>query len=349
MNKLTYILKPGVSLTVLVNGKPTTINSSHANFNAAVTALKNKDYTSLVNCLDVPGTISKYTFGQVSVKDNEVYYGQMVLHNAACGKVLEYIKEGFDCKPLLAFLDRLYTKNPSKKSCEQFWEFVDRYQLPIDEDGFVYMCKVIRNDWLDKYTGEIDNSVGKVVEMPRNQVSDENTGNFCSHTGLHVGSLESYVLGYYGSGDDRVIVCKVAPEDVCAVPVDHNFAKVRVCKYEVVNYLGTVDELKSKTQEAVFTNNSIKTRSQIAAEPKPVAKTPNYYNIRDNNGKFAKKVRKFKYNNRLFNHSVTGYDYWIECSNGTTEFVYSNGDRKKSILTLDECLGYVKTGHWLEF
>jgi hypothetical protein len=346
MTNLTYILKPGTSLTVLLSGKLHTINSSHANFNAAVEAVKSKDVKALQRAIDVVGTISRYTFGRVSVKDNEVYFDNMVTHNACAKKVLEYISLGLDSTPLLALLNRLLTKNPSKKSCDQFWEFVDRYQLPIDEEGFVYMTKVVKNDFFDKYTGKIDNHVGQVVKMPRNQVSDENTGNFCSHVGLHVGSLESYVLGYYGSGDDRVIVCKVAPENVCAVPVDHNFAKVRVCEYEVVNYLGTVEELKGKN-EVVFTSNSIKTKVQVESEKVKPAANSNYHNVRDNKGKFAKKgLKKIKH----ADGGLFGNCYWLEIVDGLVYSVYTDGKRAIiTHLTPSDCEFYIKAGVWIEF
>ena len=72
---------------------------------------------------------------------------------------------------------------------------------------------------------------------------DKNREQTCS-TGLHVASY-NYAKGYSG---DVMIMVKVNPRDVVAVPTDYNNEKMRVCQYEVMGFVN--EELSNKYQEA---------------------------------------------------------------------------------------------------
>jgi hypothetical protein len=66
--------------------------------------------------------------------------------------------------------------------------------------------------------------------VPRNCV-DEDPDRTCSH-GLHVCSFD--YLPHFSHANGHVVVCKVNPADVVAIPRDYNNTKMRVCRYEVV-------------------------------------------------------------------------------------------------------------------
>jgi len=122
--------------------------------------------------------------------------------------------------------------NPSRNSVQCLHRFVSANHITFDEDGCFIAYKVIKNNWKDKYTGKIDNSItGIPVSMPRNEVED-NPNHTCS-AGLHVCSWE-YTQGFYGGGDDRIVMVKVKPEHVVAVPTDYQNTKMRVCEYTVL-------------------------------------------------------------------------------------------------------------------
>ncbi len=84
--------------------------------------------------------------------------------------------------------------------------------------------------------------------MPRNEV-DENSEVTCSQ-GLHVASY-SYMDHYPG---ERIVICKVNPKDVVAVPADYNNAKMRVSGYEVV---GEVELKNDELPENVIRDSEI--------------------------------------------------------------------------------------------
>lgn len=94
---------------------------------------------------------------------------------------------------------------------------------------------------VDNYTKTLDNSVGKVVTMPRNEV-DNNREIVCSR-GLHIAAWE-YAQGYSG---DVLIMVKVNPSDIISIPSDYNNQKGRCCKYEVIGIIN--EEMKTEYLE----------------------------------------------------------------------------------------------------
>lgn len=118
----------------------------------------------------------------------------------------------------------------SYKVNQRFFDFISKNSLKITEDGDIIAFKVVRNNFKDKHTGTFDNSVGKIVEMPRNEVDDQDT-NTCSN-GLHICS-EGYIKSFSSSGD-RLVLVKVDPRDICSIPTDYDSQKCRCCKYQVI-------------------------------------------------------------------------------------------------------------------
>ena len=127
-------------------------------------------------------------------------------------------------------------ENPSLRAVEELYGFLEVCMLPITEDGHFLAYKKVRSDFKDIYSGTMDNSVGQVLDMPRNSV-DEDKDRTCS-SGLHF-CAKSYLshFGSWNSSGNRVVVVKINPRDVVAIPSDYNNAKGRTCRYEVVDVL----------------------------------------------------------------------------------------------------------------
>ena len=133
------------------------------------------------------------------------------------------------------FIKNLY-QNPSYKSVQQLYGFLEANDLPITQNGTFLAYKKVRYDYLDIHSASFDNSIGKTVSMLRNMVEDD-PEKTCS-AGLHVCSY-SYLDNYAESALDRVVICEVNPKDVVSIPVDYNNAKMRVCEYKVVDEIPT--------------------------------------------------------------------------------------------------------------
>ena len=127
--------------------------------------------------------------------------------------------------------------NPSAASREELHGFLEACSLPITDDGHFLAYKKVGTNYRDCHTGTIDNSIGQIVEMPREKVNP-NRDETCSH-GLHVCS-RSYLSFFTGS---HVMICKINPKDVVSVPSDYDNAKMRVCRYEVIEELKESDEI----------------------------------------------------------------------------------------------------------
>lgn len=235
-SKPAYLISSSKVITMYMNGRVYSIDESHVNYNAIVDVLKGTGpYDTLVSLVDIaqgikqkiasaPGT------GAVEVKDGQVFYNNEVVHGTIVDRILQFVREDFDFAPLAKFLENLMS-NPSKKSLDNLYRFLDVNQHPITEDGCFLAYKRVRDDYMDMHAGKYANTVGTTVSMPRNQVEDD--PNVTCAPGLHVASLK-YARDEYNSGSGRLVVVKVNPKDVVSVPTDYNSAKMRVCEYVVM-------------------------------------------------------------------------------------------------------------------
>jgi hypothetical protein len=243
------------ALVAIVNGKQFTIDKSHANWHSLHNAFKENRADDFVNLVDVVATINqaatKYSTNgnKVEVRDEVVYYNNRPLQNSLTDKMLGMLRDGHDIKPMVLFLENLL-QNPSKRAVDELYNFLEHKGLGITEDGCFLAYKAVRENYLDKYSGTISNKPGTVVEVQRNTVDDD-ASRHCSH-GLHVGCLAySGPTGWYHTAGDKVLIVKVNPKDAVSVPTDHNFTKLRTCKYEVVG------EFKGELNKSLYSGLSV--------------------------------------------------------------------------------------------
>jgi len=216
-------------LTVMMDGVTHTVNSDHVNYREIREALKAKDHTMVEKLINLAASVINYASGRIRIHNGSVFYGQHEVKGSVVQRILNMMREGFDAEPMIRFLENLMS-NPSKRAVDELYGFLESTALPITEDGHFLAYKKVNKNYLDFHTGKMDNSVGKVVEMPRNQV-DDNRDVTCSY-GLHFCSL-GYLPHYHG-GNGRVMIVKINPADVVSIPVDYNNAKGRTCRYEVI-------------------------------------------------------------------------------------------------------------------
>lgn len=288
MNNVAYIISQNNTLNVFVNGKPYSVLSTDKNYQGILKVLNETpvNVKSLMSLLDIATTINRsLKDSNVEVKNGQLFYNGEVLNNSLASRIVNLVKLGNPANSLIKFLKNLMS-NPSSQSVTELYEFLEHQGLPIDQDGYVVGYKVVRNDYRDKYTGTIDNSVGKTVEFVRNRV-DDNRDRTCSH-GLHIGTL-SYIK-WYGNGNDRVMIVRFNPADAVSVPSDHNAQKLRVCKYEVIGELGLyceVDELNQLDNDFYGTCDYDNDYDEDYNDYESYETS--YYNVRDSKGRFTRR------------------------------------------------------------
>jgi hypothetical protein len=236
---LPFVLS-GNSLSILLNGKPYNINSTHPNFKKIAAGLKSGlDEDELAGLIQA--TLKEGIAGTVGVEfkeDGMILMDGEPVSDALVDRYRFMVENDFPMEGFKLFVQNL-AQNPSADSRKDLYGFLEVCTLPITGDGHFLAYKKVRLDYFDFYSGDFDNHVGKVVEMPREKVDPDR--NVTCSTGLHVCS-HRYLEQYSGG---RVVVVKVNPKDVVSVPVDYNKAKMRVCRYEVIS------ELKDEDSDAI--------------------------------------------------------------------------------------------------
>jgi len=228
-NAIPYLLQ-GKNIILVIDGKSHTISKdTHIAYGKIVDALKAKDWDALRDLVEPKKAIVNFGKGYVSINDSKVLWKGQPFHNALANRMIEMYQDGFPIDPMIQFMENLM-QNPSKRSVDQVYGFLEKNKLPITEDGYFLAYKKVRKDYLDIHSATISNHIGAIIEMDRNLV-DDNPDSHCS-VGLHFCS-ESY-LTHFGSGSDPVMILKINPADVVSIPTDYNGAKGRCCKYEVV-------------------------------------------------------------------------------------------------------------------
>lgn len=274
-NAIPFIMNGNGTISVMIEGTMRPIDTAHKNYEAIKDALKNKDWESIPNLVniakEVEDAISKSTTanGKVVISDGEVFYNGTVIQNTLTSRIISMAKEGFDIGHMTAFLENLML-NPSYRAVNELYDFLEVGSIPITENGTFLAYKKIRNDWTDIYTGKIDNSIGAVCSMPRNMVN-EDSSQTCS-AGLHVCSYD--YLSHWGSTPgDRVVICEVNPANVVSIPADYNNTKMRVCEYKVIGEVTNYREHDTlSSTSVVYTDDVTSGRvSGTVSHSKPIS------------------------------------------------------------------------------
>lgn len=237
----------GNNIVVVIGNKSHTISKTHITYQKVLDAIKAGDWDTVKDIIEPKKVVLNYGQGNVSIQGDKLFWRGQELHSFMACRMIEMLQEGFPIEPMVQFMDNLY-QNPSKRAVDELYGFLEKNQLPITPDGHFLAYKKVRNDYKDCHSGTMDNSVGKVVEMVRNEVDDDKTRT-CS-TGLHFCGL-SY-LNHFGG--ERIMIVKINPRDVVSIPVDYNEAKGRACRYEVVGELNAEEAPEDAFQDPVQEN-----------------------------------------------------------------------------------------------
>jgi hypothetical protein len=238
MSKAIPYLIQGKNIILVIDNQSHTISrDTHIAYGKIVDALKAQDWDALRDLVEPKKAIVNFAGGYVAIKDNKITWKDQPFHNSLATRMIEMYQEGFPIDPMVRFMENLMD-NPSKRSVDQLYGFLEKNKLPITEDGHFLAFKRVRNDYKDIHSGTFDNSIGQIVEMERNAV-DDNPDQTCS-AGLHFCS-ESY-LPHFGSRENPVMILKINPADVVSIPADYNGAKGRCYRYEVVAQVGIHDD-----------------------------------------------------------------------------------------------------------
>lgn len=246
----------GNNITVVIGTKTHTISKTHITYEKVKEAIKKGDWDTVKDIIEPKKVVLNYGKGNVSIQGETLFWKGQEFHSAMATRMIQMLQEGFSIEPFVLFMENLM-QNPSFRSVNELYGFLEKNNLPITPDGHFLAYKKVRGDYTDVHSGKFDNSVGKVCEMERNQVDDV-ADNTCS-TGLHFCSQE--YLKHFGG--ERLVIVKINPRDVVSIPTDYNNSKGRTCRYEVIGEVGI-----DATDETEFTR-PVQSNANSVKEPEP--------------------------------------------------------------------------------
>lgn len=235
------------NVTVFVPGQPPQVaHSDHPNFERIREGVLAGD-ESVIDLFDVAtaaATKFERLTERITTANGRLYLDSEEVDNALATQVVRFLSEGVeDWKPLVKFFENVQS-NPNEHSREQLYTWLSNEDFTITDDGLIVGYKGVKKDidgklWSiwegtaivdgEVHNGPIPNHLGAVVEMPRGDVTHDPSRG--CHQGLHVGTFE--YANNYASG--ATLEVHVNPRDVVSVPTDSNWAKMRVCRYVVVD------------------------------------------------------------------------------------------------------------------
>ena len=246
------------TVTVFIDGKPETLNTTHPNYQMIIDHLKAGTGTSdvLRDLVSIPAYLTaKINIDGVAITEDTVYFNGKEIHSFLSRRMMEIIEKGFDVTPWAKFMSKLYS-NPSETAINELFEWLDKAQMPITPNGNFLAYKKVDTNYNSYHRGVdglvVSNKIGETPSMDRDSV-DPDRYRTCS-AGLHFCSF-SYLKHYHG-GSGRVVILEIDPADVVAIPADYENAKGRAWKYTVIGEVPEKDAAQFFDNTPVYDNNS---------------------------------------------------------------------------------------------
>jgi len=224
------------NITVFHLGKQYTVAKESSAYNDLLEAFRQGDWDYIPDLLSKEALLKTKSGGKLRVENGQVYLlddddCEFVVSKSLNDSILFHMEQELDLTPLVAFAKNLQL-NPSSRSVQQLFNWLENTRLTITEDGHFIAYKGVTSDFKDPHTKKENNSPGAVCEMRRNEVDDD-PSRTCSH-GYHVATYD-FAKGY----SQRLVSVKINPKDVVSVPTDYNMAKMRVSRYQVLEEVGS--------------------------------------------------------------------------------------------------------------
>lgn len=226
------IMTPGNVSITLPDGTIHTLGSNSEIFNDVGVLLLNNKIDEAVALIEA-GIAAKAEVAidlgpNMKLLDGVLYWHGIKQESGIARRIVSDIEAGKFDNRYVEFMRKLML-NPSYKSVEMLYDFLEHNKFEILENGNILAYKGLKrteNGPRDWFTGLVPNWANTTVTMPRNMVEDDPT-KACSQ-GLHIASKE------YARDYGNVVEVSVDPADIVSVPYNYDNKKCRCCRYEVL-------------------------------------------------------------------------------------------------------------------
>ena len=273
------------SICLIMSDGPISCPTDHPFYAHVKTSLVKRDFKGVEKVAQRMSGVTRHDSGLYYAEDGCVYFGVDKLPKMLSEVVFSLADRNLRFDSIRNFWANL-RDNPNENSRNSLFEFLERNKCPITADGKFVAYKKVRSNFYDCHTGTIFNGVGEVVRMPREEV-DSDSSRTCSH-GLHAAAWD-YAKSF--SSSDNIVEVLINPRDVCAVPGDYSFQKMRVCEYKVIGEADTESEQfvygmeNDEAPEDLQVTEETKEANTIDFAPPvdelPPEPEPEYYEVED--------------------------------------------------------------------
>lgn len=237
--RLPYIIngsaeKGDARVSVLINNnwRSLLVNTDQGERLIEMLKQPTQDLDAITELVDVQLWVAKRSQGRVTVDEcDRLRLDGKLIDYGLTGRIGAIIEQGMSFEALANFIERL-SRNPDETVAEDLYRFMEKGNLPLDPEGYVLAFKKCDDEYNSYFSGaaKVNYAPGSTPSMPREDC-DPNRHQTCSR-GLHACSYEYLNFWYKRSG--RVVIVRIDPEHVTAIPADHNDQKLRCCQMEVL-------------------------------------------------------------------------------------------------------------------
>lgn len=259
-------------VTVFYGGRPYLMNSDHPNFKAAVAAIQSEAWDSIPALFDIAGAVRAFILpdSAFTLEGAFLCLEGKPFTKAVTDKIRAMLAAGQPAAPLFKFL-RNVRRNPRVAAQDELLLFCEANGFMIDEHGFILAYKSVRGDYSDIHSGKFFNRPGLTISMDANAVDPDRTQT-CS-TGFHFAAYD-YATSWAGSIDGvnrRLLIMRIDPADVVAIPNDYHNQKGRCWRYEVLCEVDPANVLDPSRQ--VMTDTYVKSKDVDVAKKRAELET----------------------------------------------------------------------------
>ena len=279
----------GRNLMVALAGNPHVVAGDHPKFDQICELLTHEydatqeavteveaDLLALIDFAEPAVRAMRALTDRVTYLGGTLFFDGDPVHGALAEHIVAKIAQDDDTwTGPVKFLENL-AANPARHVRKRLYRWISDRRMTITEDGLLIGYKGVHRDeqntsitagsntvWVDgsPHTGHIPNQVGATLVMARSEVDNERDAP-CSQ-GLHVGPHD-YARQWAGD-HGRLLIVAFNPRDVVAIPRDAGYAKIRVCRYTVLDTAThQLTETTWRGEEADATANGLDATTIVA-------------------------------------------------------------------------------------
>ena len=248
---IPFMLIPA-GVRIICGGKSFTVTQEHINYENIINALK--DGSSEKDLLDLVDLSKKVLSKKFGTKESYFVFDEkdeqkLFIKLSGSSKLFEVpailakrvssvIKKDLPFENYLNFTRKLFASG-SKTVVSALPEFLDKFTIPILEDGDFYAYIKVAYDYFD-FAGNFSCKPGQFISLERFEVDDDRSNERSS--GLWVCPLDEIDNFFIVDNDDeeknpfeRVMRVKVNPAHVVTIPSDEDNNLLRTSGYMVVD------------------------------------------------------------------------------------------------------------------